>query len=285
MKKIGFIDLHLDQFHANKYPGWIEQASNGTMKVVCAYGKQDKEGGLTNEAWCKENGIEQVDSIEEVVERSDYLIVLSPDNPEYHEELSQLPLASGKPTYIDKTFAPDRETAIRLFELAAKHGTPMYSTSALRFASEYAELDPAGIQTISSWGPGAFSNYSIHQIEPIVRLMGSNPKRVMYIGTEESPALLIDFGEGRQAVVNHLGDNCPFTLGVRYDSGSFKQATANSNFFAAFIENLVHFFETGEPAVDPAETIAVITIIEYGLKASTTPYVWVELPVLANNLQ
>ena len=143
----------------------------------------------------------------------DYLIVLSPDNPEFHEELSQSPLQSGKPTYIDKTFAPDRETAIRLFDLAAKHGTPMYSTSALRFASEYRELDRSDIQTISGWGPGAFANYSIHQIEPIVSLMGTSPKRVMYIGTPDSPALLIDFGDGRQATVNHLGDNCPLPWG------------------------------------------------------------------------
>ncbi|MGG3283529.1 Gfo/Idh/MocA family protein [Paenibacillus solani] len=279
MKKIGFIDLHLDQFHANKYPGWIEQAAGNTMKVMYAYGKRDKENGLTNEAWSKEYGIELLPSIEDVVERSDYLIVLSPDNPEFHEELSQLPLQSGKPTYIDKTFAPDRDTAIRLFDLAAKHNTPMYSTSALRFASEYAALDRNGIQTINSWGPGAFANYSIHQIEPIVSLMGPNPKRVMYTGTPDSPALLIDFGDGRQAAVNHMGENCPFTLGIKHDDDSFKQVTAQSNFFALFIENLVNFFETGKPAVDPAETIAVMTIIEYGLKAADTPYVWVELPV------
>lgn len=278
MKKIGFIDLHLDQFHANKYPGWIEQASEHAMKVVYAYGKRDKENGLTNAAWSKEYGIELLPTIEEVVERSDYLIVLSPDNPEFHEELSQLPLQSGKPTYIDKTFAPDRETAIRLFDLAAKHGTPMYSTSALRFASEYNELDRSDIQTISSWGPGAFANYSIHQIEPIVSLMGTSPKRVMYIGTPDSPALLIDFGNGRQATVNHLGDNCPFTLGIKNGDGGFKQVTANSNFFNLFIENLVNFFETGKPAVNPAETVAVITMIEYGLKAADTPYEWVDLP-------
>lgn len=278
MKKIGFIDLHLDQFHANKYPGWIEQATGSAMKVVYAYAKRDKENGLTNAAWCKENGIELLPTIEDVVERSDYLIVLSPDNPEFHEELSQLPLQSGKPTYIDKTFAPDRETAIRMFDLAAAHGTPMYSTSALRFASEYTELDRSGIQTISSWGPGEFANYSIHQIEPVVSLMGAAPKRVMFIGTTDSPALLIDFGSGRQAAVNHLGDNCPFTLGIKNEAGSFKQVTAHSNFFALFIENLVNFFETAKPAVDPAETLAVITIIEYGLKAADTPYMWVELP-------
>ncbi|MBM6995219.1 hypothetical protein IM700_006030 [Paenibacillus sp. DXFW5] len=278
MKKIGFIDLHLDQFHASKYPGWIEQATDGAMKVTYAYGKRDKENGRTNEAWCKENGIELLTTIQDVVERSDYLIVLSPDNPEFHEELSQLPLQSGKPTYIDKTFAPDRETAVRLFELAAHHDTPMYSTSALRFASEYAEIDPAGIQTISSWGPGAFDNYSIHQIEPIVRLMGADPQRVMYTGTADSPALLIDFGEGRRATIHHLGDNCPFTLGIKYGNGTFTQASAISNFFEPFIMNMVTFFETGQPMVDPAETVAVIAVIEYGMKAAETPGVWVELP-------
>ncbi|WP_178021666.1 hypothetical protein [uncultured Paenibacillus sp.] len=278
MKKIGFIDLHLDQFHANKYPGWIEQAAAGAMKVTYAYGLRDKENGRTNEVWCKENGIEQLPSIQDVVERSDCLIVLSPDNPEFHEELSQLPLRSGKPTYIDKTFAPDRETAIRLFGLAEQHGTPMYSTSALRFASEYAEIDPAGIQTISSWGPGAFSNYSIHQIEPIVRLMGADPRRVMYTGTTESPVLLIDFGEGRRATIHHLGDKCPFTLGIKYGNGNFAQASAVSNFFEPFIRNLVTFFETGQPVVDPAETVAVITLIEHGMKAAETPETWVNLP-------
>ncbi|GAE08990.1 hypothetical oxidoreductase [Paenibacillus sp. JCM 10914] len=192
--------------------------------------------------------------------------MLSPDNPECHEELSQLPLKSGKPTYIDKTFAPDRATAIRLFDLAEAHGTPMFSTSALRFASEYAELDSQGIQTINSWGPGAFSNYAIHQIEPIISLMGANPLRVMYTGTAESPALLIDFGDERQATINHLGDNCPFTLGIKQDTGSFSQVTANSNFFLLFIEQLVRFFESGRPTVASAETIAVITVIEYGMK-------------------
>ena len=51
-----------------------------------------------------------------------------------HEELSQLPLKSGKPTYIDKTFAPDYPTAKRIFDLAEANGTPCYSTSALRYA-------------------------------------------------------------------------------------------------------------------------------------------------------
>lgn len=278
LKKIGFIDYYLDEFHADKYPAWIEEASGGKMKVQYAYGKIDKPGGTSNADWCKQHGIELVDSIEEVVEKSDYLVVLSPDNPEFHEELSQLPLESGKPTYIDKTFAPDRDTALRLFQLAEKHGTPMYSTSALRFAEEYEQVEKGSVHTIASWGPGKMDNYMIHQVEPIVMMMKSRPRRVMYTGSAQTPSLIIDFGEGKQASLHHLGGNCPFMLGVSDASGNCRILTAESNFFMKFIENLVGFFDSGIPAVPSEETIDVITIIEYGLKASETPFEWLELP-------
>jgi len=278
LKTIGFIDYFLDEWHAEKYPAWIETASAGRMKVAYAYGMVDKPGGLSNAEWCAKKGIELLPSIEAVVERSDYLIVLSPDHPQYHEELSALPLKSGKPTYIDKTFAPDRATALRLFEWARQSGTPMYSSSALRFAAEYGAMSKDGIETICSIGPGKFDNYSIHQIEPIVALMGSGVKRVMFTGTAKSPALLIGFADGRQAAVNHFGGGAPFSLIANYDSGQARSVKIESDFFGAFIQNMVGFFETGEGGVPPEETVAIITIIEYGLKAAQTPYQWLELP-------
>jgi hypothetical protein len=278
MKKIGFIDYYLDEWHAEKYPGWIDQATAGRMKVTYAYGKTDSVNGAANAVWCENKGIRLLDSIEEVVEQSDYLVVLSPDNPEFHEELSDIPLRSGKPTYVDKTFAPDRETALRLFEKAHKYGTPLYSSSALRFAAEYAEADRQGIEMICSVGPGLFDNYAIHQIEPIVSLMGSAAKRVMYTGTRNCPSLIIGFEDGRQATINHFGWECPFSITLNYESGNAKILKPESDFFGLFIKNLVEFFETRNPTVDPAETVAIITIIEYGMKAANTPYRWVELP-------
>ena len=206
--------------------------------------------------------------------------MLSPDHPQYHETLAQIPLKSGKPTYVDKTFAPDHATALRLFELAAEHGTPMYSSSALRFATEYAEADRAGIKAIASWGPGSFENYSIHQIEPIVSFMGPAAKRVMYIGTAETPALLIDYGDGRQATIHHLGDGCPFTMAVSHEAGQCPVLKPESDFFRLFIANLVEFFETGRSTVPSNETIAIMAIIESGKIAAATPYEWVELPHL-----
>ncbi|PYI56248.1 hypothetical protein [Paenibacillus flagellatus] len=277
MKTIGFIDYFLDEWHANQYPEWIASASGGTMKVAYAYGKIDAERGLDNASWCRNKGIGLLGSIEEVVERSDYLVVLSPDNPEFHEELAMLPLQSGKPTYVDKTFAPDRQTALLLFETAAKHGTPLFSSSALRFATEYAGADRTGIDTICSIGPGPYANYAVHQIEPVVSLMGAEAERVMNTGTEKSPSLLVGFSGGRQASI-HFYDGSPFSLAVNYQSGQFAHLKAESDFFAEFIGSLIRFFETGEAPVDPKETIAIMTIIEYGFQAARKPYQWIELP-------
>lgn len=278
MKKIGFIDYFLDEWHANKYPEWIRSISGGRMQVTCAYGEKDADNGLTNAEWCLQNDIKLLDTIEEVVNDSDYLVILSPDHPERHEALAQLPLTSGKPTYMDKTFAPDRATAIRLFELAKQHGTPLYSSSALRFAMEYVQIEREGIRVISSWGPGAFENYSIHQIEPIISMISSEPKRVMFIGTKTAPALLIEFNDGRQATIHHLGEDCPFTMAVSYHSGNCRITKPESDFFNLFIQDLILFFDTGQVSVPSSQTISIITIIEYGMKAAVCPYQWVDLP-------
>ncbi|CAN7400599.1 hypothetical protein LJR153_002543 [Paenibacillus sp. LjRoot153] len=278
MRKIGFIDYFLDEWHAEKYPDWIDKATNGRIQVAYAYGKTNVDGKLSNAEWSQKKGVQLLDSIEEVVEKSDYLVVLSPDHPEYHEELSRHALQSGKPTYIDKTFAPDRAAALRMFELADKHRTPMYSTSALRFAAEYAGSEKQGIESINSLGPGKFDNYAIHQVESIVSLMGTDVRRVMWTGTDKTPSLLIGYADGRQATINLYGWECPFNMALSYEAGTSKFLKIESDFFGAFIENLVGFFDSGMPPVLQAETIAIATILDVGMKAAKTPYQWLQLP-------
>ena len=141
MKKIGFIDYYLDQFHANNYPEMIKKASDGRYEVAYAYGMVDAEDGLTNKEWSEKYGVELLDTIEEVVEKSDVLIVMSPNNPEMHEQLCDLPLKSGKLVYVDKTFAVDKESALRIFANAEAHNTPCYSSSALYFSTELNDID------------------------------------------------------------------------------------------------------------------------------------------------
>ena len=113
MKKIGFIDYYLHEWHADNMPAWIHNASDGKMKVCYAWGEIDNphDGGKTNKEWAKEMDVELCSSQEEVIDKSDYLVVLSPDNAERHVDLCKLPLVSGKPVFIDKTFAAGLDEA------------------------------------------------------------------------------------------------------------------------------------------------------------------------------
>ena len=276
MKTVGFIDYYLDEFHANNYVGWLDGLSGGELKATYAWAKIDSpKGGMTTEQWCEKYRVQRLGSIRDVVEKSDCLIVLSPDNPEMHEELCQLPLRSGKRVYVDKTFADGRAAALRIFKIAEESGTPCFSSSALRFAEEYRGLGKGEVRNVASWGPGPLDVYSIHQIEPIIGLMGPQAKRVQYIGTREWPALVIEFDGGRRANLSHHGWDCPFALSVDYADGTSKIAAVHSEYFLEFVRQMADFFLTGDVKVGHAETVAIISVREAALKAAQRPGEWI----------
>lgn len=278
MKKVGFIDYYLDEWHSNNYPKMLKEQSGGRYEVAYAYAKIDspRNGGITNKAWAEKYGVELLGSIDEVIEKSDVLIVLSPDNPEMHEELCQKPLASEKLVYVDKTFAPDKATAERIFAYAASHNTKCFSSSALRFTTELKEIDKTKITRVYSEGPGAFNIYSIHQIEPIVCLMQTRAKRVMFTGDEVHPSMIIEFDDGRFAQM-YQANRAQFRLTTVDDVNNAEIHTIESQYFSLFVDALIEFFDTGIVPVNAEQTIDVIAIREAGKKAMKTPFTWVDL--------
>ena len=277
MKKIGFIDYYLDEWHANNYPEFFEKAAGEEMKVCCAWGKIDSPiGGMTNKQWSEKYNIELVETQEELIEKSDYIIVLSPDNPEMHVELSELALKSGKPVYIDKTFDLTIKGAKTIFKNSDDHATPCYSSSALYFSNELAKVKKDGITRIASMGGGKFEIYAIHQIEQIVALMGYDAKRVMYLGNCIQPSLLIEFTGGRFAEINHFNEQ-PFSMTVGYADGSSDSFCVESDFFGNCIKSMAEFFKTGIIPVSHEQTLAVVSVIEAGLKAKEKPFEWIEI--------
>lgn len=281
MKSIGFIDYYLDEFHANKYPRWLNETSGGELRVRYAYAKIDSplQGGMTTDEWCKKYNIERVYSVEELIEKSDCINVLSPDNPEKHEELCELALKSQKRVYVDKTFTDTKDLAVKLFKMAEDSGTPCFSASALRFAVEYRDIDRSKTRGIISTGPGLLSNYSIHQIEPIIFLMGSDIKSVCFTGTQSLPALTIKFKDGRAAhmSLSHHGWDCPFEMKIDFEDGTTENIEIKSDFFGEFIKEMANFFQTGEIKVPHKDTVSVMAVREAAIKAAQIPEAWIEL--------
>lgn len=278
MQKVGFIDHYLDEWHANNYPKFIHDEAGEEFTVAYAYAEQDKPGGLTTDEWCAKFGVERCATISELVEKSDCIIVLSPDNPERHLELCREPLASGKRVYVDKTFAPTRAIAQEIVDNGEAHGTPFFSTSALRFATELQGFDKNEICFINSRGPGNFDTYAIHQIEPIVVLMGSDVKRILSVGSGKYESMVIEFSNGRRAVMSHYGwSGVDFEMIVNYTDGRSVKIPQMSNYFPNFISSLCEFFRSGKTFADHAETVSVMGIIEAGNKALEHPCEWIEI--------
>lgn len=275
--KVGFIDYYLDEWHANHYPQLLQQKSGGRLEVAYAYGKIDSPiTGKTSKQWCKEFGVQHCETVEEVVEKSDVLIVLSPDNCEMHEELCQKPLMSGKRTYVDKTFAPDQKTAKAIFEVAEAHNTPCYSTSALRFASEYEALKGQKIQAAAFWGPYDLETYSIHQLEPMIMLMQGNVKRVLAQQSGGWTQICLEWSDGRAASLTCTGKDGAFwaNIDLEQENRTFQITSDN---FGAFIENLVAFLEGEDIPVTHSETVKIMAVREACLKASRQPGFWIEV--------
>ena len=62
--KIGFIDYYLDEWHANNYPKFLADASNGEITIGSAYGEiASPITGVTSEQWCEKYGIPYPDTV------------------------------------------------------------------------------------------------------------------------------------------------------------------------------------------------------------------------------
>lgn len=280
MLKIGFIDYYLDEWHANNYPIWIKQVAGDKMQVCYAYGMIDSPiTGMTSGQWCEKYNIKICNSIEEITELSDRIVILSPDNSEMHEALCQIPLRSGKPCYIDKTFAPNYDIAKRIFNLASEYNTPCFSTSALRYAEEYSNIETDKIEAICSFGVGDFNTYSIHQIEPILMMVKEPAKKILMSKKENWYNMTVVFESGKYATISGFGFEGGGPAFMMQIKGKTKNTLIEikSDFFMNFIKILTDFFKDGKVPFKNEQTLEIMALRTAGLNGLKRPGVWIDV--------
>lgn len=281
-KKIGFIDTYIDEWHANHYPAWIREADLGAeYEVTHAWEQRTLEGKKPLAVWCQEQQVQAAESLEQVVEECDCLVVLSPDHPERHEELSDLALRSGKPVYIDKPFAPTRAAALRMLNKAKEFHTPLMSCSALRFGSALQQVvnsETEGNTVLHAFarGSGVFPVYAIHHLEMLVMLLGSGARRVWRSRSGNSDLLLVDYPDGRRGQLN-LVDGHPYQLSIAREGHQVTCIDRMDDFFPGLMNGILRFFQTGETLAPHEETLEIVTLLEAGNRALQTPDQWVEI--------
>lgn len=282
MKKIGFIDYYIDEWHANNYPQMIKDSVYGNQfQVALAWEEINPSGKKNIDDWCKDFKVRKASSIEQVIKECDCIVVLSPDNPERHEDLADLPLRSGKPVYVDKPFAPSIEAGRRMVEKAKAHNTPMMSSSALRFDSNIeSALQRANgerVKFVSTRGGGVFEVYAIHQVEMLTTLIGVGAKRVMQCGNKDSRLMVVDYGDDRRGVINLIPGH-GFQFSMQYGDNGLVVADNMVDFFPRFIEGMLKFFDTDKSIVPVEQTLEIAAIVEAGTVALNEPDKWVDVP-------
>ncbi len=272
-KKIGFIDLHIDEWHANNYPAWFKAAKRSAeFELGYAWEESPNPEGKDLKAWCAQFGATPAADIQEVIEKSDCLCVLAPSNPEAHERLADLALRSGKPLYVDKTFAPDRATAEKFFAVAKEHGTPLMSSSALRYGEEFtAALTRFSPDFVNTFGGGSsFQEYSIHQIEMIVTALGTGAKSVTCPDKTEAPHFVVKYADGIRGAAMTYCPNFGFHAMLNGRNGA-GFAGDGTRMFEHLLDNILEFYTTGISPIPEEETIEVAAIREAALKALDAP--------------
>ena len=263
-RRIGFVDLNLDNYHANVFL----QALRGPLAA-----RGFTVGGATgtkaaeSRAWAEKNNVPFFENDAALNAAVDFFMVLAPSNPEVHVELCRRIFPFRKPTYVDKTFAPDYATAQKIFALADEHRTPVQTTSALRYTNvqdEVRKSAPAKVEHMITWGGGgSFDEYAIHPLELLVSVMGHEATALLRRGTPERAQLLVEFTGGRTGVVNVFPKtNTPFAASFTTDKATRYIEVDASKIFADNQAAILNFFSSGKPNIDRRESLTLMRLLD-----------------------
>ena len=281
--RIGFVDHHLNNYHADKFLSLVR----GPLKEMGAEVKSAWESNPTGEDWCAKNDVPRAGSIAEVVEQVDAVIVLAPDNIEDHLALCQEVLPFGKPTAIDKALAFNVADTKAIVALARKHNAPITSSSALAFAVELEELLPQITTTpteVFVSGMGEWKNYGLHTLSMALRIMGPGIKRLIDTGTDSSRMVTLDYGDGRKAFVtvrwsDNMWEIFPWTLGIRLSPEKFLSTTIKDfdGFYSNLMRHVIEFFKTGNGGFPGELAMELVAVLEGADKSQAAGGEWVDV--------
>ena len=274
--RVGMIGL--DTSHAKAFTTILNDPENGyAVKVVAAVPQSspDIESSVSRidgyvELLKTEFGVKMYDTIEEMLPHVDGVLIESVDGRPHLAQATPCIIA-GKPTFIDKPAAATLKDVIAIYDLAKKHGTPVWSSSNLRFHSGVVAAANAdvGEQTmVFSFGPASLEEhhmdlawYAIHPVEALFTVMGTGCKTVSRVHTEGTDVVTGLWDDDRIGVMMGIrkGKN-QYGLKVFGTKGSVEEKAGGA--YPEIMAAMVKFFETGEPPVSPETTIEIFAYIE-----------------------
>jgi predicted dehydrogenase len=279
--KIGIIGL--DTSHVPAFTGLFNNPkSEGALagfKVVAGFpgGSKDVEASFKRvEMFTKtiqeKYGVEIVDSIDDLVSKVDVVLIESVDGRPHLAQVMPV-LKAGKKVFIDKPIAGSLADAILIFELAAKHKTPVFSSSSLRYATNIraAKDDPKLGKVLGciSYGPCEIEPhhpdlfwYGVHGVETLYTIMGAGCKSVVRTHTNDTDIVTGVWADGRIGTYRGLRSGSKSFGTVIFGSKADVNTVGAKGGYEPLVVEIAKFFKSGQAPVSAEETIEIFAFME-----------------------
>lgn len=231
-------------------------------------------------------GVTVMDSLQEVVDASDVILLMTNDGTIHLEQIMPV-IRARKPVFVDKPVAANLRDVLKIYDLARQNNVPIFSSSGLRYlagAQKVRNENAVGRVT----GAEAYSPqhlephhtdlywYGIHGVEILYTVMGKGCREVMRITGSEQDVVIGRWDDGR--IGTFRGD-----LAGRQQYGGTAYGTEGTMALGAFdgygalVEKIVLFFREGKAPVDPEETLELYTFMEAADVSRDRQGAWVTL--------
>lgn len=205
-----------DKYHAKQFagifnsPDWADHARTEGFAEMPAEARVTRvwdENREAAEALAAEFGIERVcDTLGEALDGADGALLADDVVPSQHRWAPAL-IESGVPFFLDKPMAPTYAESKAIVDLAREKNALMFSSSAVRFSRELAEVAPmihdeGGVQFAAACGPnGRLLFYGIHPAELLLTVMGTGIVEAVNHGGGLANEVRLKWSDEREAVL------------------------------------------------------------------------------------
>ena len=253
----------------NHVPGGkvIAAFKGGSMDLPSSYERVDKYTQQLQD----EYGVKIVDSIEELCEMVDCVLLMSVDGRPHLEQVKPV-FKAGKRVFIDKPMAGSLADVLEIFRLSEESGVPCFSSSSYRYYDSMVELKKQKVGELRgaiSFGPCHLEEhhpdlfwYGVHPTEALFTIMGTGCESVVRTHTENTDVVTGVWSEGRVGTLRGLRNaSTPHKVIVFGTEAVVEQQEGGSN-YAPLVVEIIEFFKSGVPPIQPQETIEMFAFME-----------------------
>jgi predicted dehydrogenase len=215
-------------------------------------------------------GVEIVESVDELLKRVDVVLLESNDGRPHAEQVLPV-LKAGKPVFVDKPVAGSLVDVLRIYEAADHFKVPLFSSSALRFTKGAQALRHGKVGNVlgaEAYSPCELERthpdlfwYGIHGVETLFTVMGPGCESVVRARTSNTDVVVGTWAGGRIGVFRGMRVKGMGYGGTVFGDKGIEQI-GPSDHYPPLVAQIVQFFSSRTPPVDPHETIEIYTFME-----------------------